>query len=153
MITELKPRPELHANAKLQALYLQLDSIVRELNKRDLPEEMQGYISSELEEINSIIDNEQVLKKLIRKKQGEILARLEKDLKLVTKNHYRNTWLALGIAVFGVPLGVVFGTAMGNMAFLGIGLPIGLPIGLAIGTGMDKKAADEGRQLDVEIRF
>jgi hypothetical protein len=39
------------------------------------------------------------------------------------------------------------------MAFMGIGMPIGIPIGLAIGSGLDKKAAEEGRQLDVEISF
>jgi hypothetical protein len=71
----------------------------------------------------------------------------------VPKNHYRNVWLALGIAAFGVPLGVVFGASLGNMGYLAIGIPFGLSIGLAIGTGLDKKAADEGRQLDVEINF
>lgn len=153
MITELKPRPELQSNAKLQALYLQLGSIVSELNKRELPEEMQLYLSSEINELNGFAGSDKMIRKLIRKKQGAILARLEKELKLVTKNHYRNTWMALGIAAFGVPFGVAIGSALGNMAFLGIGLGLGLPIGLAIGTGMDKKAADEGRQLDVEIRY
>jgi len=37
---------------------------------------------------------------------------------------------------------------MGNMAFLGTGIPLGMVIGMAVGSGMDKKAAAEGRQLD-----
>ncbi len=81
---------------------------------------------------------------------------IEKELKLVTKNHYRNTWLALGMAAFGIPLGVAFGTSLGNIAFIGIGLPNGLPnglaVGIAVGTGMDKKAFEEGKQMDLEIK-
>ena len=31
-------------------------------------------------------------------------------------------------------------------------MPLGMAIGIAIGAGMDKKALEEGRQLDIEIR-
>lgn len=55
------------------------------------------------------------------------------------------------MAVFGLPIGIIIGFALDNMAFLGIGLPMGLAVGIAIGTGMDKKAQEEGRQLDIEI--
>jgi len=34
-----------------------------------------------------------------------------------------------------------------------IGLAIGMAIGMAIGTGMDKKALEEGRQIDLEIKY
>ena len=77
---------------------------------------------------------------------------IEKELKLVTKNHYRNTWLALGMAAFGIPLGVAFGTSLGNIAFIGIGLPNGLAVGIAVGTGMDKKVFEEGKLMDLEIK-
>jgi hypothetical protein len=45
----------------------------------------------------------------------------------------------------------VFGIGLDNMAFLGLGLPIGLAIGAVLGLRMDKKAFEEGRQLDVKI--
>lgn len=32
-------------------------------------------------------------------------------------------------------------------------IPIGLAIGMAVGTGMDKKALEEGRQIDLEIKY
>jgi len=48
-------------------------------------------------------------------------------------------------------MGVVFGIMVDNMAYLGIGLPLGLAIGAAVGSNMDKKAKEEGRQLDVEV--
>jgi hypothetical protein len=57
------------------------------------------------------------------------------------------------MAGFGIPIGVAFGASLGNMAFLGIGLPIGLATGIAVGSGMDKKAFEEGRRLDVEIKY
>lgn len=54
------------------------------------------------------------------------------------------------MAVFGVPIGVAFGFGLSNMAFIGIGIPIGMSIGIGIGAAMDKKAKEEGRQLDFE---
>jgi hypothetical protein len=74
-------------------------------------------------------------------------------MKLVPKDYYRSLWMTLGMSAFGIPMGVVFGISMGSMAYLGIGLPIGLVIGIAVGTAMDKKALEEGRQLDVEIKY
>jgi len=65
--------------------------------------------------------------------------------------HWNDTWLAVGMAAFGIPLGVAFGASLGNMAFLAIGIPVGMAIGIAVGTGMDKKAFEEGRQIDLEI--
>lgn len=78
-----------------------------------------------------------------------LLGHLEKRHKLVVPGHYRNQWMALGMAVFGIPLGAALGLSLDNMAFLGIGLPIGLSIGLGVGSSMDQKAQQEGRQLPV----
>lgn len=85
----------------------------------------------------------------IAKITNRLITHLERNHKLVLPDHYRNQWMALGMAAFGVPLGVAFGLALDNMAFLGIGLPIGLSIGLALGSSMDQKAQQEGRQLRV----
>jgi hypothetical protein len=57
------------------------------------------------------------------------------------------------MAAFGIPIGVAFGASLGSMAFLAIGIPIGMVIGLAIGSGMDKKAFEEGRQIDLELKY
>jgi len=40
-----------------------------------------------------------------------------------------------------------------HLVILGIGFPIGLALGMAVGTGMDKKAFEEGRQIDLEIKY
>jgi hypothetical protein len=89
--------------------------------------------------------------KVLRRTKIKILRLVEKQLKLVSKNHYRNAWMAIGIAL-GVPFGVVFGNSFDNMAYIGIGIPIGMAIGIGIGTAMDAKAFKEGRQLDLELK-
>ena len=151
-IKELKQRFEVKKNVKLNEAFLQLEKLLSELINKKLPDTMVVSINKEIEELNLNTNSGKELKKQVKKKQCNITKLLEKELKLVTKNHYRNHWMAVGMAAFGIPFGVVFGSILGNMAFIGIGLPIGMAIGVAIGTGMDKKAFEEGRQLDLEIK-
>jgi len=82
-------------------------------------------INKDIEDLNSISCSGDELRKLVRTKQTSIIKILENELKVVTKNYYRNLWLAIGMAAFGVPIGVAIGTSLGNMAFMGIGFPIG----------------------------
>ena len=60
--------------------------------------------------------------------------------------------MVLGMSAFGIPMGVLFGLSIGNMGMLGIGLPIGMAIGVGLGSSMDKKAYNEGRQLDFVVK-
>ena len=152
-INELKKRKGIGGNKQLIDAYIQSEKLLMQLRKRKLPDEVVHSINTNIDLIDPDSGTEDELRKQLRKTQTDILRLIEKELKLVPKNHYRNIWLALGLAAFGVPLGVVFGISLGNMGYLAIGIPFGLSIGLAIGTGLDKKAADEGRQLDVEINF
>lgn len=152
-INVLKMRDGLDRNKRLTDIYVQFEKLLSELRKRDLPDEVVHSINTNIDLIDMATESEEQWKKQLRKTQSDILRLIEKELKLVPKNHYRNIWMALGIAAFGVPIGVAFGASLGNMAFMGIGIAMGIPIGLAIGTGLDKKAAEEGRQLDVEIYF
>ncbi|WP_026897471.1 hypothetical protein [Daejeonella oryzae] len=151
-IKELNSTSEIDKNIKLKGVYLQFEKLLSEMRKRDLPDSLVLSVNHDIDELNSISGSEAELRKTLKRKQTTIIKSLEKDLKLVPKNYYRNIWLAVGMAAIGIPLGVAFGASVGNMAFLGIGLPIGLAIGIAIGTGMDKKAFEEGRQLDLEIK-
>ncbi|WP_396169361.1 hypothetical protein [Flavobacterium sp.] len=54
---------------------------------------------------------------------------------------------------FGIPLGVAFGLGMKNMGLLSIGLPIGMGVGAGFGSYLDIKALNDGRQLNVEIKY
>lgn len=139
-------------NFKLNEINTQFKNLLIELEKKELPDDIIVSINKDIDEINSMTYTGNELRKKMKQKLQGIIKLLEKDLKLVPKNYYRNLWMILGMSVFGIPLGVAFGTSLGNMAYLGIGFPIGLAIGLAFGDGMDKKALKEGRQLDIEIK-
>lgn len=150
-ISDLKRRPGIESNSKLQKTLLQLEKLLAELEQQELNHTLVTSINKEIVALNSIPTSDKNLRKQIIKGQTNIIKIAEKELKLVPKNYYRNLWLAIGMAVFGLPIGIIIGVALDNMAFLGIGLPMGLAVGIAIGTGMDKKAQEEGRQLDIEI--
>jgi len=148
---ELNHRPD-DENLKLNEIFSQFRQLLAELENREIPDEIVTSINNDIDEINSItvIGNE--LQKEIERRLQRIIKLLEKNLKLVPKNYYRNLWMILGIAVFGIPIGVIFGASLDNMAYLAIGLPIGLVIGIGLGAVMDQKALKEGRQLDIEIK-
>jgi hypothetical protein len=145
-------RPEIK-DTKLNESYMQFKKLIIELNKRNLPDDLVASINIHIDTINSIPDSGVEFKKQIKKAFRAIVKQTEKQLKLVPRNYYRNTWMAVGMVVYGLSIGIVFGVSLGNMGYIGIGLPIGMAIGLAIGTGMDKKALKEGRQLDVNMKF
>ncbi len=152
-IKELKNRPGTDENRKLISLYSQFEKLLVELRKRELSEEIINSINTEIDEINAVSGSGKELRKKIKNTQSKIIKLIEKEHKLVTENHYRNTWLAVGMAAFGIPMGVAFGASFGNMAFVAIGIPVGMAIGIAVGSGMDKKAFEEGRQIELEIKY
>ena len=152
IIKELKNRPDITHHQSLYATYMELHKLLTALRTKALPNETITAINDGIDRVNSVSGSKKELRKQIINTQTNIIRLIEKEHKLVTKNHYRNTWLAIGMAVFGIPLGVVFGVSLGNMAFLGIGLPMGIAIGIAVGTAMDNKAFEEGRQIDLEIK-
>ena len=116
---------------------------------KQIPSEIAISVNQDIEGINSFSGSNKDLFKQLRKSQSNILKLIENELKLVPKNLYRSRWLAIGMSAFGIPFGVAFGVSFDNMAYLGIGIPIGMIVGMVIGAGMDKKAFEEGRQLDM----
>jgi predicted RND superfamily exporter protein len=152
-IIELKERQNISDNIKLNRIYVQFGELLKELDQKELPHKIIESINQDVEELNAtnLINNE--LKKLVKDKQTKIIKLVEKELKFVPKNYYRNIWLALGMTIFGLPFGVALGLGTGNMGLLGAGLPIGMIIGIAVGAGMDKKALEERRQLNIEIKY
>ncbi|MGY6520549.1 MAG: hypothetical protein ACXIUD_02410 [Mongoliitalea sp.] len=137
---------------KLAKVYTQFSELLNELKTRDLPTSIIGLVNLSIDKINAstVVGNQ--LKKLIKQEQSLILKQLEKEMKVVPINYYRNLWLVLGMTTFGLPFGVSIGLSLGNLAFLGIGLPFGMVIGMAVGYNMDKKALQEGRQLNFEVK-
>jgi hypothetical protein len=151
-LIELKERPELSAEPKHQAVYSQFGALIAQMKKKELKPELLSAFNAQIAEVNTSSLSGKELVRLVKTTQRSILKKLEKDMKIVPKNYYRTLWMVVGMSAFGLPLGVAFGSLAGNMGLLGAGLPIGMVIGLALGSNMDKKAAQEGRQMDIEIK-
>jgi len=150
-INQLNMRNSIQQNPKQLKVHQVFMKLLSELRSREIPEEIIDLINASIDQLNAIecSDSKYVLQ--IRSEQNKILQLIEKELKLVTKSHYQNLWTALGMCVFGLPIGVLFSQSLDNMAFIGMGLPIGLVIGIALGQEKDKKAKENGLQLDLEV--
>lgn len=146
------PPADLNSNEKLSNKYKTFKALIDELNSRSLPDSVAEKIEMEVLHNKQITGDAQSELAELRKRQTNVLSILQKDLNIVPKNHYMSLWMALGMAAFGIPLGVAYGLMSDNMAMLSIGIPIGMGIGIAIGSGLDKKASAEGRQLKVDLK-
>lgn len=135
----------------LIAKFAELEKLIEELRKKEIPPDISELINQEIDAVNTFPGSNTDLMKRLKKSQLVILRLVEKELRLVPKDHYLRRGLAIGMC-FGIPFGVAFGLNSMNMGFLGLGIPIGMGIGVAIGSGMDKKAFAEGRQLDLKIK-
>ena len=147
----LKNRPALQPESKAFKKQEKLNTLLAELETRNLPESLSNTINKKVEKLNDLEGSEKELLKQYVKFQQDVLRLVKEQCGLIAKNHYRNIWLPVGMSAFGIPLGTSFGLTLGNMGFLGIGLPFGMAIGTAIGVQKDKAAAAEGKVLDVEI--
>jgi hypothetical protein len=150
-IAELKNLPDT-ADEKLKLAYNQFELLLAELRTKQLPDVIVEVINQDVSDINSLNTPDEI-RIAIKQKQKSILKILEKQLKMVPKNYYRKLWFILGIAAFGLPLGVAIGTMLHNIGLLGTGFPFGMLIGFAVGASMDKKAFKEGKQLDFEVKY
>ena len=152
-ITELKERSDISKDVKLSRIYTQFQELIKELKQRELPDKIVETINKDIEELNSTSLVGKELRKLTSQKQRKVLLLLERELKIVPKNHYRSLWMVLGMSIFGFPIGIAYGAAIGNVGLFPTGIGFGMVIGLILGKSLDKKALEEGRQLGVEIRY
>ncbi len=147
-------RPQfVEPESKLSDQFDSLNQLLDELTRKGVPEGVGYKINQDIEKFNSFSGSEKALSKKLISLQSDILKLVEKELHLVVKHHYRNTWMAVGMASFGIPIGLALGLSFGNMGFLAIGLPLGMVIGLAIGSNKDQKAESEGKQLEYELKY
>jgi len=149
-IEKLKIRNSASFNPKLSKAYDKLQKVIDALQKKEISQDVWNIINTDIKLINGFSGTEKGLKKALKKTALKILGLVEKELQYVSKNHYRNQWMALGMAIFGVTLGTAFSAIIDNYAFIGIGLPIGMALGMAYGATLDKKAEQDGKQLELE---
>ena len=127
---------------------IQLEALLELLAQKNLADTLVKAINQELENLNA--HSEKTLLKQLKKTQAVILKRIEKDEQLVTKHHFRNTWMAYGMLT-GSVLGSVLGMRANNMSLVGLWLPLGMVFGMAIGIEKDKRVKALGKQLDLEF--
>lgn len=144
IIEKLKIRNTIDQDKRLTKAVLKMQNLIEALNKKETPEEVVSTINKDIRLLKPFSGTDKEVRKTIRRTHSKILKLVEKELKWVPKNHYRTTWLAIGLAAFGIPLGAAFSN-------LGLGIPLGIVFGMVVGSQMDKKAKKEGRQLDIEF--
>lgn len=138
---------------KLKTLLDQINTYLLALDKKEIPENIVHTINNDIQLLNTSTLKNKDLKILFKQKQTDIIKLVEKELKIVPKNYYRNLWMPIAMAGIGLPIGSMIGLLSKNMGLLAIGLPIGLGIGAIVGGNLDKKAFNENRQLDMEIKY
>lgn len=147
----LEPKPSGEKSDKLNKQLNRLHDLINALKKKEIPEDSVNVFNTAIHNVNHFHGNENELTGHVRLTYRRIHDYALKELNLVPTGYYQRLWIALGMCVFGIPLGAAMGTALGNVAFSGTGIAMGLPIGIAIGQSKDKKAAEEGRQLDIKV--
>lgn len=149
MINQLKSRNNLDQTKGLEKLYTKYQSLIEELNDRAIPEDLMTQVNEQVVLLDGIEESGKVLKKEMQKSYARVLKLLREEINLVAQNYHRDQWMVLGMSIFGLPIGMGIASAIGNFGLFAAFMPIGMAIGIAIGAGMDKKAMEEGRQLDV----
>ncbi len=148
MILELTQKPGPDRPAKLNKYLDRLNRLVDALKKNEPDRSHEDVLNTAIHNLNHFHGNDHEMIDQARLTYKRMYDYVLKEMGLVPRGYYQALWIGLGMAIFGVPLGMAMGAALGNFAFIGIGPGMGLPIGIAIGTEKDKKAAREGRQLD-----
>ncbi|MES2478890.1 MAG: hypothetical protein V4561_07375 [Bacteroidota bacterium] len=146
-------KPEWEQDKKLSERYQTFNQLTRELEQKEVPEKIIAEINKGIEQQNNMEGNNRILLKSYRALQKRTVKLLEKELQLVTLHHYRTMWTLLGMSTLGIPLGLVYANIIDNMAMMSIGIPIGMGIGAYIGSQKDKKAFENGKQLNVQLKY
>ena len=146
-------KPEWEQDKKLSERYQLFNQLTRELEQKEVPEKIIAEINEWIEQQNNMEGDSRILLKSYGALQKRTVKLLEKELQLVTLHHYRTLWTLLGMSTLGIPLGLVYANIIDNMAMMSIGIPIGMGIGAYMGSQKDKKAFENGKQLNVQLKY
>jgi len=149
MLNSLRKPSFLDQSDRLLKSFEKTQALIEDLNQRELPLETKEAIQTAIEQVNNAPEKLKDYRKSLRKAYSTIVRRVQKDMGLSTKGYHLALWMSMGMAVFGVPFGIMFGAALDNMGLMSLGIPIGMGIGVAIGASLDEKAAKAGKQLSI----
>ncbi|MCE1197890.1 MAG: hypothetical protein LWW85_02880 [Marinilabiliales bacterium] len=150
MIEILELRTLDDVGPRLTRRYAVLQRLLETLKHKNLPEGLVLQINKEIEMVNGYEGIDAAHPAFVARAEKRIWRLLEKEGRLVPVGYYAQLWMGLGMAVFGVPIGLALSQPQNHAAYLPIGIAIGLSLGLSIGGILDHKARREGRQLDLK---
>ncbi|NNJ89609.1 MAG: hypothetical protein HKP53_09415 [Eudoraea sp.] len=127
---------------------MRFKKLTDDLKSKELPADIVDKLNERIEILNACYHTDKDFARTLRKCQSSILNTLEKELKMVPKNHYQTQWMGMGMVVFVMPIVIALSAGIDNYGMIGAGIAIGIGIGLAVGMEMDRKAKDQGRQLN-----
>lgn len=127
--------------------FQKVEVLIQSLEKKKLPEEIVREINEQIMELDLLEGNEKDLVSSLTRIESRIFLLVNRKLGLVREKFYITMWMPLGMATFGLPIGLIFFAVTGNAAFIGIGLPLGMAAGAVLGNALDKKAKQQNRIL------
>ncbi len=148
MFTALKKLDQTD-NKKVNNAYQKMAKLIAALEKKEVPEAVVDEVNVKIANLNAFSGSEKEFARALDRAYNDLLRLVQEVCNWVPQDYHRNQWMALGISVFGIPLGIALGLALDNMAFMAAFLPLGMAMGMGVGSSMDKKAAEEGRVLDM----
>ena len=151
-IIELKKNNQLTQKETTKKAFFNLEKTLVALRGLDLPEDSVIKINDKIKLINSFQEsNERKYRRKLLIHKSNIINFIAKEHGLVPEKYYQKQWFALGMVTFGIPIGMIFSTAIGNTGFLAVGYPLGMLIGSMIGKQKDEKAKKEGKQISLSF--
>ncbi|MEL6804098.1 MAG: hypothetical protein AAFO91_09985, partial [Bacteroidota bacterium] len=117
--------------------FTRLETILEDLNSRSIASTTSDSINAQIEEINQHTGNKASYKKAFGSGSREITTLLQKAEGLTPKAYYQTLWMSLGMAAFGLPIGLLIALSVDNWGLLAIGLPIGSAVGVILGMSFD----------------
>ncbi|WP_323755648.1 hypothetical protein [Roseivirga sp.] len=136
LITRLQEKLQEEKHLTCHKIIRQFIHLFEQLKTREIPIEA---LEEPIDRLDKFLEIEPLRFSQLRPLKANIYNILRKQFEILPPNFYKGQWMILGMLIFGIPMG----TALGSMAFMGVGIPIGLAIGIA----KDKKAQAEGKTL------
>ena len=100
-------------NKKLFKAYQKMAKLITALGKKEVPEAIVDEINIKIANLNAASRDEKEYARELDRAYQSTLKLVQEKLNWVPRDFYRDQWMALGLSVFGLPLGVVTGTCVG----------------------------------------
>ncbi len=138
------------SDEKLYASITHLKILISEIENKGVPEEVCYKINYQIDKMNSFANKKEgILNRQLEITYYRILYILRRDVGIIPENYYRNLYLALGMSVFGLPLGALIASFLENTSYLIFGMLFGLAVGIVIGSKKDQIADKENKVIRV----